>query len=119
MHPKLPEILANKGVPIDNELLASYLKGELDETASHEIEKLLSGGDVLEQEALEGWLQSENPLEIVHAADEINKSISRQLQTHVQQKRKRPITQFPLSWWVFGLILVIICIAWVIINLLG
>lgn len=119
MHPKLPDILANKGVPIDNEQLAKYLKGELDEAARHEVEKILTSGDALEQEAWEGWQESANPHKIVNAAEEINKLLVRQLHPPPARKRKKPITQLPVIWWVFGLVLIIVLMAWVIISLLS
>ncbi len=119
MHPKLPDILANRETPIDNEQLIRYLKGDLDDAARHDIEAKLTDGSSLEQDALEGWQHSAEPGRLVTAANDINRHLARQLHPATPRKRKRPITRFPLIWWVFGLILVVIFLAWAIISLLS
>jgi len=117
MHPKLPDILANREAPIDNEQLIRYLKGDLDDTTRHEIEELLTNGNQMDQDAMEGWQQTPEPEKMVQAAEDINRHLARQLHPALPHKRKRPITQLPVVWWVFGLILIIVLLAWVIISI--
>jgi anti-sigma factor RsiW len=117
MHPKLPDILANRDAPIDNEQLIQYLKGDLDDANRHAIEEKLTEGNQMEEDAWEGWQQSAEPVKMIQAAEEINRSLMRQLHQPAPRKRKRPITQLPVVWWVFGLILIIVLLAWVIISL--
>jgi hypothetical protein len=119
MRPKLFDILSNKEVPIDNEQLAKYLGGDLDDAARHEVEQALTSGNNLEQDAWEGWQQTEDKKKMLQAAEEINKRLSRQLQSPVIHKRKKPITQLSLVWWVTGFILVLVLMAWLVIFLLG
>jgi hypothetical protein len=119
MHPKLPDILANREAPIENEDLVRYLKGDLDDAARHSIEEKLTDGNQMEQDAWEGWQQSAEPGKMFDAAEEINRKLTRQLHPAPLHKRKRPITQLPVIWWVFGLILIIVLLAWVIISISG
>jgi type VI protein secretion system component VasF len=54
---------------------------------------------------------------MIQAAEEINRHLLRQLHPASPHKRKRPITQLPVVWWVFGLILILVILAWVIISI--
>lgn len=119
MHPKLLEILTKKEVPIDNEQLVRYLSGELDDDKRHDMEEELESGHAMEADALEGWMQAADSRKMLRHAEEINRQLNRQLETSHGKKRKRPISEMPVTWWVFGLVFVLIIIAWVIISLLS
>jgi|688.fasta_scaffold15018_7 hypothetical protein len=117
MHPKLPDILAKHEAPLDHELLIRYLKGDLDDATRHEMEEKLANGNQMELDAMEGWQQTSAPDQMIQAAEEINRHLLRQLHPASPHKRKRPITQLPVVWWVFGLILILVILAWVIISI--
>jgi hypothetical protein len=118
MHPKLLDILKNKEVPIDNEQLAQYLSGKLDDTAAHDLEKELDKGGEMEADAWEGWQQGAAH-QMLQQVEEINKNLEKQLHPTPIRPRKRPIKDLPVIWWVFGLVFVLIVLAWVMIRFLG
>ncbi|HSK13665.1 MAG TPA: hypothetical protein VK907_10645 [Phnomibacter sp.] len=118
MQPKLLDILSRMEVPIENELLARYLKGELDDAGRQQVEEKLQAGDIMEQDAWEGWQQA-GAKHMLQQADEINKHLEKQLYLPKRRLRQKPITNLPLTWWMFGLVLIIILLAWVIIHYLS
>jgi anti-sigma factor RsiW len=115
MHPKLYEILTHKEGSLDNEMLAKYLSGELDDAARNALEKQLQAGNEMEQDAWEGWQQAGSNKVLDHA-NEINKHLERQLNPASGRKRKRPIKDLPVLWLVFGLVIIILLVAWAIIT---
>ena len=119
MHPKLLDILTQKEGAIDNDMLAKYLSGKLDEESRHEIEKQLMQGGTLEEDAWEGWHQAGNPPNLIKQAEELNKHLQQQLHPANARRKRKAIRDFPLSWWMYGLVIILVIIAWVIIKFLG
>ena len=119
MRPELLDILSRKQVGIDNDTLEKYLSGQLSDEARHQVEKVLQEGDELEEEAWDGWQNAADKKELVKHAHEINLRLNQQLGATTKRKRRRPIKDLPVTWLVFGLLLVVIFIAWAIIKLMA
>ncbi len=116
MDNKLLDILPHTETPIDDEMLAKYLSGVRDEEARHEVEKLLQQGGELEQEAWEGWHQTGSGPRVVEHARDLNRKLKQQLQPAGVRVRKKPIKNLPaVTWWVIGLVFLLLLVAWAII----
>lgn len=116
MRPELLDILKRKHAGIDNIMLEKYLSGQLSDDARHQFEKVLQEGGELEENAWDGWEQAPNKKALLKHAQEINARLQQQLSPSQKVKRKKPIKELSITWWVFGLILVLIFIAWAIIK---
>jgi hypothetical protein len=119
MHPNLPDILSKQEVPIDNKLLADYLSGKLNDAEQNALEKKLMEGSAMENDAMEGWQEAGPNVNMLQHAEEINRKLQKQLHPTPARKSKKIITNLPVVWWVFGLLLALIVIAWVIISIMS
>jgi anti-sigma factor RsiW len=119
MRPELLDILSRKQVGIDNETLEKYLSGQLNDEARHQVEKILQDGDTLEEEAWDGWQNASNPANLINHAEDINRRLLQQLHPANAKRKRRAIKEFPLSWWVYGLVIILALIAWGIIHFLS
>jgi hypothetical protein len=115
MRTKLFDILTQKEGPIDNDALAKYLSGKMEEEAKHEVEKQLMHGGNMEEDAWEGWQQASNNRTLLSHADEINRRLAQQLHPANSKRKRKAIKDFPLAWWIYGLVIILAIIAWGII----
>ncbi|MCU0402925.1 MAG: hypothetical protein MUE99_00115 [Chitinophagaceae bacterium] len=118
MRHKLLDILTRKEGPIDNEALAKYLSEKLDEEARHEVEKQLMEGSEFEDDAWEGWQYAGKGPNLLKHAEDINKKLQQQLHPAQSKRKRKAIKDFPLGWWVYGLIIILVIVAWALISYL-
>ncbi len=119
MHPELLDILSQKHAGVDPKTLEKYLSGHLDDETRHQVEKILQEGDSFENEAWEGWQHASTPQNLMKHADEINRHLQQQLEPANTKRKRKAIKEFPLSWWMYGLVFILIFIAWGIIHYLS
>ena len=117
MHNDLLDILSRKTMPITNEQLISYLKGDLTDEERHEIEKAILNSGV-DNEALEGLLMVANKEKISQYQHDIKKGLREKLQQKSPKRKKSK--QLQLSWILLmtGGILAFIILLWLIMHLL-
>ena len=117
MHNDLLDILSRKTMPITNEQLINYLKGDLTDEERHDIEKtILNSG--IDNEVLEGLQLVANKGKISQYQHDINKGLREKLQQKTPKRKRNKQPQ--LSWlvWMTGGILALIILLWLIMHLL-
>ena len=114
----LINILSNSNKDIDNQKLMDYISGKLSGKDKHEVEQWMIDNH-FESEALEGLQTLSDKKDLQAYVDQLNKELNKYLQQKKQRRDKRKIKEIPWSYLAIVLILMLIIIAYFVIQKLG
>ena len=115
MNNDLLNILSNSNKDIDNQKLMDYLSGKLSEQEKHEVEVWMVDND-FENEALEGLQQMAGNKKLEGYVDQLNKELHQYIKQKKDRREKRKIDT---SFWVYTaivIVLLIIILAYMVLN---
>ena len=111
----LLNILSNSNKDIDNQKLMDYVSGKLSGQEKHEVEKWMVDNN-FESEALEGLQSVADQNHLQSYVDQLNKDLHKYLHQKKQRRDRRKIKEYPWSYIAMMLVLVLIIIAYFIIQ---
>jgi hypothetical protein len=118
MSSDLLNILSNSNKDIDNQKLMDYISGKLSGEEKHEVEQWMVDNN-FENEALEGLQTLSDKKDLQAYVDNLNKELNQYLQQKKHRRDKRKIKDIPWSYLAIVLVLMLIIIAYFIIQKLG
>lgn len=118
MSKDLLNILSNSNKDIDNQKLMDYISGKLSHQDKHEVEQWMIDNN-FESEALEGLQSLKDKKHLQLYVDQLNKELNKYLQQKKQRRDRRKIKEIPWSYLSIALVLMLIVIAYFIIQRLG
>lgn len=114
----LLNILSNSNKDIDNQKLMDYISGRLSGKDKHEVEQWMIDSN-FESEALEGLQSLTDKKDLQLYVDQLNKELNKYLQQKKQRRDRRKIKEIPWSYLAIVLVLMLIIIAYFVIQRLG
>src|SRR5687768_10088958 len=118
MSSDLINILSNSNKDIDNQKLMDYISGKLSAKDKHEVEQWMVDNN-FESEALEGLQTLNDKKDLQAYVDQLNRELNKYLQQKKQRRDKRKIKEIPWAYVGIVLILMLIIVAYFIIQKLG
>lgn len=107
MNRDLLKILANSNKDIDNQKLMDYLSGKLSEQENYEVERWMTENE-FGSEAVEGLQQFAPAKNIDGYVDDLNKELSRYINTKKKRRKRRSISD--ANWLYLAIIIVLLLI---------
>lgn len=114
----LLNILSNSNKDIDNQKLMDYISGKLSGKEKHEVEEWMIDNN-FENEALEGLQTLPDKKDLQIYVDQLNKELNNYLQQKKHRRDRRKIKEIPWSYVAIVLVLMLIIIAYFVIQKLG
>jgi hypothetical protein len=118
MHPDLLDILTHKDLPITNEQLVSYLTGKLDAAESRAVEQAMSDAGLLENDAMEGWLQIKNKALVAGLNHDLLQGLHQSLHSQKKKRPRQKLLQLPWIMVMVAGLLALAFVAWWVVFLL-
>ncbi len=118
MSSDLLNILSNSNKDIDNQKLMDYISGKLSGKDKHEVEQWMIDNN-FESEALEGLQTVKDQKDLQAYVDQLNKELNKYLQQKKHRRDRRKIKEIPWSYLAITLVLLLIIIAYFVIQKLG
>ena len=115
MSSDLLNILSNSNKDIDNQKLMDYISGKLSGQEKHEVEQWMIDNK-FENEALEGLQAVKDKKDLEAYVGQLNKELNAYLQQKKQRRDKRKIKDIPWAYVAILLVLVLVVIAYIIIQ---
>jgi anti-sigma factor RsiW len=115
MSSDLLNILSNSNKDIDNQKLMDYISGKLSGKDKHEVEQWMVDNN-FESEALEGLQMIEDKKDLELYVSQLNKDLNKYLQLKKQRRDRKKIKEIPWSYLAIVVVLVLIIIAYVVIQ---
>ena len=115
MSKDLLNILSNSNKDIDNQKLMDYISGKLSAEEKHEVEQWMIDNN-FESEAIEGIQKVKNQKELQAYVDQLNKDLHSYISQKRQRREKRKIREAPWAYLAVFLILILIIIAYFVIQ---
>ncbi len=115
MNNDLLNILSHSNKDIDNQVLMDYLAGKLSGEQKHEVEKLMADNHFM-NDAMEGLEQVKDPKNIELMVDQLNRDLRKKIDKKIRIKQKRRLKEYPWIYFAAFLLLLLIIIAWFVIN---
>ena len=115
MSSDLLNILSNSNKDIDNQKLMDYISGKLSGQEKHEVEQWMIDNK-FENEALEGLQAVKDKKDLEAYVGQLNKELNVYLQQKKHRRDKRKIKDIPWAYLAILLVLVLIVIAYIIIQ---
>lgn len=111
----LLNILSNSNKDIDNQKLMDYISGKLSGKDKHEVEQWMVDNN-FENEALDGLQIVKDKKDLEAYVSQLNKELNQYLQQKKQRRDRKKIKDIPWSYLAIVLVLLLIIIAYVIIQ---
>lgn len=108
---ELKNILSNQPAQINANLLKAYAANTLSQEERHAVEMALSNSDEMEEDALDGLLESPQPSQLPAISNEINQWLHQQLRVKTTPPRPK-IPFWPIIWIFCGVLLIFVLIGW-------
>jgi hypothetical protein len=118
MSSELLNILSNSNKDIDNQKLMDYISGKLSGSDKHEVEQWMIDNN-FESEALEGLQTLSDKKDLQQYVDQLNKELNKYLQQKKQRRDRRKIKEIPWAYLAIILVLMLIIIAYFVLQRLG
>ena len=115
MSSDLLNILSNSNKDIDNQKLMDYISGKLSGQEKHEVEQWMIDNK-FENETLEGLQAVKDKKDLEAYVGQLNKELNVYLQQKKDRRDKRKIKNIPWAYLAILLVLVLIVIAYIIIQ---
>jgi len=114
----LLNILSNSNKDIDNQKLMDYISGKLSGEEKHEVEQWMIDNN-FESEALEGLQTVKDQKHLQAYVDQLNKELIKYLQEKKNRRDRRKIKEIPWSYFAIVLVLILIILAYFVIQKLA
>jgi 50S ribosomal subunit-associated GTPase HflX len=114
----LLNILSNSNKDIDNQKLMDYISGKLAGKDKHEVEQWMIDNN-FESEALEGLQSLKDKKDLQAYVDQLNKELNTYIKQKKQRRDRRKIKEIPWAYLAIILVLMLIVIAYFVIQRLG
>ncbi len=111
----LLNILSNSNKDIDNQKLMDYISGKLSGKDKHEVEQWIVDNN-FENEALDGLQIVKDKKDLDAYVNQLNKELNQYLQQKKQRRDRKKIKEIPWSYLAIVLVLLLIIIAYVVIQ---
>lgn len=111
----LLNILSNSNKDIDNQKLMDYISGRLSGKDKHEVEQWMIDNH-FENDALEGLQTVKDKKDLEEYVSQLNKELNAYLQQKKQRRDRRKIKDVPWSYLAIVLVLLLIIIAYFVIQ---
>ena len=111
----LLNILSNSNKDIDNQKLMDYISGRLSGKDKHEVEQWMIDNN-FDSEALEGLQSVQDKKDLEAYVTQLNKELNQYLQQKKQKRDRRKIKEIPWVYLAIVLVLLLIIIAYFIIQ---
>jgi anti-sigma factor RsiW len=111
-------ILNDGDVPLNNEQLLEYLRRQLPDSESHEVEKAMAA-DPFVDDAVEGLQQMGNTKNIEAYTEQLNHFVQQQTKKKKERKSKRRFKDSPYSYIAVIVILLLLVLGWLVIKKMG
>lgn len=111
----LLNILSNSNKDIDNQKLMDYLSGKLSKQEQHELEKEMSGNEMMD-DAVEGLKTIRDQQAIQSYVEQLNKNLHTQLQQKKARRLKRKLRDEPYIYLAIVLVLALIVISYYVLH---
>ena len=111
----LLNILSNSNKDIDNQKLMDYISGKLSGKEKHEVEQWMIDNH-FENEAIEGLQGMKDKKDLDAYVNQLNKELNQYLKQKKQRRDRKKIKQIPWSYLAIVLVLLLIIIAYFIIQ---
>jgi hypothetical protein len=115
MSSDLLNILSNSNKDIDNQKLMDYISGKLSGKDKHEVEQWMVDNN-FENEALDGLHIVKDKKDLETYVNQLNKELNQYLQQKKQRRDRKKIKEIPWSYLAIVLVLLLIIIAYVVIQ---
>jgi ABC-type bacteriocin/lantibiotic exporter with double-glycine peptidase domain len=115
MSSDLLNILSNSNKDIDNQKLMDYISGRLSGKDKHEVEQWMIDNN-FENEALEGLQTVKNTKDLEAYVNQLNKELNQYLQQKKHRRDRRKIKEIPWSYLAIVIVLLLIFIAYLVIQ---
>jgi anti-sigma factor RsiW len=111
----LLNILSNSNKDIDNQKLMDYLSGKLSAQEQHEVERWMSENEFA-NEAMEGLQKLHGKKDLQVYVDQLNKELNQYITKKKERRERRKIKELPWVYITIVFILLIIILAYLVLD---
>jgi phage terminase small subunit len=115
MSDSLKDILGNSNKDIDNQTLMDYLSHRLSKQDSHDIEKMMTDDDLL-NDAVEGLEQFKSKKDMAAYVEQLNNDLQKKIIKKKSRKEKRKLKEQPWVYFVLITLLILLVTCFILVK---